>query len=261
MRQGDRRRRHEEIDVSAEHGGDGRAAAIGRQMPHLQIARRFGKQHGRDVRRAVEARRTVDQLVGVGFGIGDQILQRFVGQIVVDDHHDRIGDDAGERNEIGIGEFRLAAEQFVDRGEAGNRHDVGQQRIAVRLGGCDVLRADRARRARLVLEHDRLLEDRLKRRVERPRDGVADAARRKRADHRDGARRIGVLRGCLTGRQRGGGGSRTDDETAAIHLAPLCFLLPVSSGLSINRSWLSPARGRSVSPLHRSAWRHPPRTW
>ena len=95
--------------------------------------------------------------------------------------------------------FGVAAEQLVDRREAGNRHDVGEQRVAVGLGGRDKMRADRACRAGFVFEHDRLLEDGLERGVERARNGVADAAGRKRVDDGDGVRRIGVLRDCPAG--------------------------------------------------------------
>ena len=40
VRQGDRGRRHEEVDVATEHGRYRWSAAVGRQMAHLQIAGR-----------------------------------------------------------------------------------------------------------------------------------------------------------------------------------------------------------------------------
>ena len=79
-------------------------------------------------------------------------------------------------------ELRLPAEQLVHLGEAGDRYDMREQRVAVGLGAGGELRADRAGRAGLGLDHDRLLEDGLKRGVERPRYDVAGAARRKRID-------------------------------------------------------------------------------
>src|SRR4029078_4702848 len=136
------------------------------------------------------------------------------------DQHNWVGDDAAARNGIGIGDLRLASKKFVDGREARNRHDVGKQRVAIRLGGSHILGTDSACGACLVLEYDRLLENRFKCCVERKRDGVADAARRKRAAHCDWSCRIGVLRGRLTGRQGGGGGSCADNKTAAIHLLP-----------------------------------------
>jgi hypothetical protein len=69
-----------------------------------------------------------------------------------------------------------------------------QQRVAVRLGVGGELRADRARRARLGLDDDRLLQKRLQHRGEGPADHVGGAAGWKRIDQRHLARGIGVLR-------------------------------------------------------------------
>ena len=217
MGERNRRRRHEEAGVAAEHRGDGRAAAGGRQVPHLHVAGRLGKQRGRDVRGAVEARRAEDQLVGIGLGILHQLLERLVGQLGVDDHHDRIGDDARERDEIGIGELRLAAEQLVHRGEAGDRDQMRQQGIPVRLCRHDELRTDRACRTGLVLENERLLEHRLQRGVERPSYGVADAAGRKRIDDGDGTRWVDILRADASRPLSTCHYACADEEAASVH--------------------------------------------
>ena len=95
----------------------------------------------------------------------------------------------------------------------------GQQRVTVRLGGGGKLCADGAGRSGLVFKDDRLLEHSFERSVERTRDRVAYASGWKRADHRDGARRISILRAHRTARQRGGGCNRTHYKTAAIHFA------------------------------------------
>jgi len=54
---------------------------------------------------------------------------------------------------------------------------VAEQGVTIRFGGGDILRADRASGAGLVLEYDGLLEDRFERGVERtgasPVSGVA----------------------------------------------------------------------------------------
>ena len=57
--------------------------------------------------------------------------------------------------------FDRPPEQAVDLGEAGDRDDVDQQRVAVRLGGGGELRADLAGGAGLGLDHARLLDQRL----------------------------------------------------------------------------------------------------
>ena len=144
--------------------------------------------------------------------------------------------------------FGCAAEQLVDRGEAGNRHDMGQQRIAVGFGAGGVLRADRARRAGLVLEHDRLLEHgssaassgRVMVSLTPPGgNGLID---------RDGVRRIGVLRAARAGRAR-----RPMRRCRRRNCGDPCLLLCYAASAVIVES-LS-ARGRSISPPHRRAWR------
>ena len=74
--------------------------------------------------------------------------------------------------------FDRPAEQLVDLGEAGDRDDVNQQRVAVGLGGGGELGAHLAGGAGLGLDHDRLLEERLQHRRERPGDDVGGAAGR-----------------------------------------------------------------------------------
>ena len=60
-----------------------------------------------------------------------------------------------------------------------------QQRVAVGLGVGGELRADRAGRAGLGLDHHRLLDDRLEHRRERTADHVGGAAGRERIDEGD----------------------------------------------------------------------------
>ena len=92
------------------------------------------------------------------------------------------------------------------------------KRVSVGLGGGDELRADLSGGAGLGLDHDRLLEDRLHGRGQRPRHQVVDAAGRKRVDDGDGMRGKSLLRECRSGRERGRGGP--DDEATAIHVLP-----------------------------------------
>ena len=173
------------------------------------------EQSGRNVERAVESRRAEDDLVGTLLGVFDEFLQRLVRLLIVADEDAGIGDVARERNEIRIGELRLPAEQPVNLGKAGDRGQMGQQRVAVRLGVGGDLSAHLPGRARLGVDHDRLLHHRLEDCRQRAHDDVDRAAGRKRVDHGDGACGIGVLReGGPEGGRRSG---RADDEAASIH--------------------------------------------
>ncbi len=172
---------------------------------------------------AIEARRAEDDLVRTCLGVVDEFLERLPGLLVVDHEHARICHEARERDEVRIGEFRLAPKQPVDLGEAADRGDVGEERIAVRLGVGGDLRPDLAGCARLRVDHHRLLHDRLEHGGKGPRHHVGGAAGRKRVDDGDGAGRIGVLR---ERRARGGRyhrtdkGGRADDEAASVHAIP-----------------------------------------
>ena len=102
--------------------------------------------------------------------------------------------------------FDRTSEQPIDLGEAGDRDDVDQQRVAVRLGAGGDLRADLAGGAGLGLDHARLLDDRLEHGRERAADHIGGAAGRERIDEGDRARGIVILRMRRAGRERCGGG-------------------------------------------------------
>ena len=241
MRQCDRCRRHEEIDIAAQYGGNGGTAAVGRQMPHLQIAGRLGEQHSRNVRRAVETRRTVDQLVRIGFASATRSFSALYGRSLLTIITIGSATMRASGMKSALVNFGCAAEQFIDCREAGNRHDVGEQRVAVGLGGGDILRADCASRSGLVFEHDWLLENGLKRGVQRTGYGIADAARRKRTDHRNGPRRISVLRNCWT--ELASVAAVAAVPTTKLRrsiFAPPPLLMPVKPGLSFKRAVAHP---------------------
>src|SRR6516162_3111092 len=103
-------------------------------MPQLQAAGRRHQQRRGDMQRAVKARRAEDDLVWPRLRIAYEFLQRVPRLLVVDDQYAGIGNKSRQRNEIGIGELRLPTEQPIDLGKAGNRGEVGQESIAVRLG-------------------------------------------------------------------------------------------------------------------------------
>ena len=148
------------------------------------------------MRGAVEPARAEYDRVGMRLGGVDELFQRLVGLLVVDQEQHRVGDEARQRDEIRALGLHRAAEQLVDLGVAGNAGVVGQQRVAVRLGGGDHLRADLTGRAGLGLDHHRLLEDRLHERGQRPRHDLVDAAGWEGVDDGDRVRGIGLVGEC-----------------------------------------------------------------
>ncbi len=185
-------------------------------MPQLQTAGGGGKQRRRNVERAVESRRAEDDFVGPPLGVFDQFLEGFVGLLIIDNQHAGIGHETRDGNKVGARELRRTTEQLIDFGETGDRGDVEQQRVAVRLGIGDELCADGPCGAGFGFDHHRLLHHRLHHRGERAADHIRGATRRERIDQYDRARRIGrILReGCLQGGRCGGG---AEDEAASIH--------------------------------------------
>ena len=150
-----------DLGVVAEDGDEGRAAAAGRQMTQLQRAGRLFQIRQRQMARAVEPARAEDQRVRIGLGAVDELLERLVGLLVIDQQQDQIRDQARDRNEVGAGGLGRTAEQLVDLGVAGDAGVVRQQGVSVGLGGGGDLRADLSGGAGLGLDQDRLLEDRL----------------------------------------------------------------------------------------------------
>jgi hypothetical protein len=127
--------------------------------------------------RAVKSRRAEDDFVGALLGVLDELFQGLVRLLIVADEHAGIGDETGQRDEIRVGELRLPAEQPVDLGKAGDRGQMGQQRVAVGLGVGGNLRAHLSGRARLGVDHDRLLHHGLEIAGERAHDDVDRASR------------------------------------------------------------------------------------
>jgi hypothetical protein len=144
-------------------------------------------------------------------------LQRPVGGLIVDEEHHRSLGEARDRHEIGAGEFGLPAEHLVDLGEAGNRDDMHEKGVTIgrRAGG--ELGADLAGRTGLGLNHDGLLQDRLKHGGEGSCHDVGGAPWREGIDDGDGPAWVILL--CADGkpRQRRRRGRRPGNEPAPVH--------------------------------------------
>jgi hypothetical protein len=173
--------------------------AGGRQVPHVRQARRLLQHRHRQMGRAIEAAGTVDDLPRALLGVGDELFERLVGLLIVDQEEDRIGRQPRQRNEVGAGGLGLPAEQVVNFGVAGESIVVREQGVAVRLGAGGKLRADRAGGAGLGFDHDRLLEDGFERGRDRPGDQIVGAAGRERVDDGHGARGKRLLRERIMG--------------------------------------------------------------
>src|SRR5665647_2428864 len=212
-------------------------------------------EHGhRQVGRAVETAGAVDDRFGPLLGVVEEVLERLVGLLFVDHQQDRVGGEAGERNEIGTRGFRLPSEQLVDFGVTGDAVVVRQDRITIRLGVGGDLRADLTAGAGLGFDHDRLLEDRFELRRDRPGYGVVCAAGRKRDQDGNGMRGKSILRESRPGREGSGGSGGADDETAAIHLIlpESCYrLYPAIIVKSENRALAGWRRARHPKRMKR----------
>jgi hypothetical protein len=97
---------------------------------------------------------------------------------------------------------------------------VSEQRVAIGFRGRRNLCTDLAGCARLGLDHDRLLEQRLDRGGERPSDHVDSATWWERVDDRNRVRRVSVLRKARANGERCGCGGATGDKMASVHVIP-----------------------------------------
>ena len=117
-----------------------------------------GLQHfGAEMLRAAVAGRTIGQS-RLRFGVGDEFGQRLRRDLRVDDQRERHAGDQRDRGKILhriVGQ--LPVERLVDGERGRGRH---QQRVAVRIGPCYQVGAERGRGARLVLDLDGRAESR-----------------------------------------------------------------------------------------------------
>jgi hypothetical protein len=183
-------------------------------MAHLDVGR-FHEQRGRQVQRAIEAGGAEHDLVRPLLGVVDEVLERLVRRLVVDDERHRTFGKTRDRDEIRARELGRPSEQLVHALEAGNRNNVDEQRVAVGLRVGGELRADLACGAGLGFDHDRLLDQRLQHGSERAADHIGGAARREWVDQRDRTGRVGFLGVGGTAGESGRG--RPGHELASVH--------------------------------------------
>ena len=141
------------MDTARHEIGEGRGAALVRHMHDVDAGHRL-EQFGRQMRRAAEARRAVEELTGLRFGERDEFRHRFRRNIRIDRHQVRHPCDDGDRLDVLdriVGHVLLNI--LVDRVGARRADDEG---VAVRIGLGDEIGGDVAACARLVLDDELL---------------------------------------------------------------------------------------------------------
>ncbi len=188
-------------------------------------AGRLHEQRGRQMQRAVKARRREDDLVGTFLGVVDQVLQRLLGLLVVDDQH---ASGSATSRAIGMKSARVNFGWRSNSLSTCSKPEIetmcDQDRVAVRLGDGGRLARRPGRRRRLWYRRcTGCLMIGSSSRRHRAADHVGSAAGRKRVDEGDGARRIGFLRKSRARCESSSGGSAAHDEVASIHeILPGC---------------------------------------
>ena len=151
---------------------------------------------------------------GMGLCELDQVLHAFCGDLRIDDENERVLGNVADVHEV-----LLRIEAQIGQGDRHHREPGRRpcQRVAVRCGAGELAEGDRSARARLILHDDDLPE--ILRHVPRQdaNQNVGAAARRKRYDHGDRARRIRLRQhGARTGNGRS---AEQCYERAPVHAA------------------------------------------
>jgi hypothetical protein len=131
---------------------------------------------------------TVIELVGVGLGVGHEVLHRLDRKARVDDQDLHVLGQPGNRN-------KRPCRIHVPIARQDRLHDEGtdvaaQQRVAIGLRIRDEFRSDPSRRSAAVLDHDGLADDPRKRLADQARDDIHRPAGGKRYDQSDGLVRV-----------------------------------------------------------------------
>ena len=180
-----------EVDLAAEQRAQGvGGAAVGCVRP-AQALQQADPLHRQLLRRA-DAERAVVQLARVGLGVGEQLGQRLPRRIGA--HHDA-HDVAGDLQDVGEVGDRVVGQRLVEQRLAQHAHMHLRDHVAVRLLVLQRYRAQHARGAGLVLDHDRLAEflrRRLRHDAEAGIGGPARAPRHDQLDRAFGKFRLGV---------------------------------------------------------------------
>ena len=168
-------RREDDMDLAAEQVGDRGRRALVRHCRELDAGHVL-EQFAGQMRRGARAIGAVGQLVRLRLGHRDQVGDRFDRGRRIDHHQVERARDQRHRGEILV---RVIGQLRVEARIDGIRKRSHQQRVTVRLGGCDRLGADDGAGARLVLDNDAAAEILRHFLRQRARDHVGAAARRK----------------------------------------------------------------------------------
>ena len=217
-------RRGQRLDLVGEESGHGRTGAAIRHVQELD-AGGVGEHLHRHMQRPVRAGRAIRDLARSLLGVVHQFLQRFPRRVRRHPEHGGVGEHARDGRELRDLVGGRPSEQPLRLGEHGEGGERHQDRVAVGLGLGDGGVADGAAGAAAVLDDDRLAEDLLEGRRDRPRREVCLAARRERHHHGDIARGPAPLAPCgrhETAARESGQRERAFQEMTAVHgVAPI----------------------------------------
>jgi hypothetical protein len=179
--------------LTCQHGLHRRPGAAIRNLGELHAGGLL-EQHRREVERAADADMRSDDRAWPGLRCGDQAGHRIgLHQPGVGEQHGGEADGQRDRRKVGRGiEGQVFVKRRIDR-ICG--HVAEQQGVAVRLGARDIVGAEIARAARLVLDHYRLADQLRHLRPDQSREEVGAAAGRPRHDQLDLPFRVGPRRG------------------------------------------------------------------
>ena len=176
----------------------------------------------------------------------------FAGICRIDDQRERHGGHKPDRRKVLHGIVRqFLVERLVDGKRGRGRH---QQRVAVGLGLCDLVGAERRAGARLVLDNDGRVKPALELVGDQPAEKIGGAARRIGHDHLDGPAGIGRL---------GLAGEAASHASPPPHPAIAClrvngmpfsqvnFLLLLRTTIAVTATY---QRGRKVQSQQRAGW-------
>ncbi len=159
----------------------------------------------------------IRRVPGFAFSIAIISATEFGWDVEIGDQHRGHVREQRDRNEVLVGVVgQLAVEKWIHHQRAVDRH---QERVAVRVGLGDDLRADDRVGARPVVDDDRLAEFVGELLADEAGEEIRRPARRERDDQADRARRIGLGSGRL-GCGRKAGQQHDDDQQGPFHARP-----------------------------------------
>ena len=206
------------VHLPAEHAGQGLRAAAEGDVLDVDVAGLFLQALHCDVQVGALAGRAVLQRAGLRFRHLHHAFQRLRHGRMHGEHGGCTAEARDVHEVLQRVVKRRRAHEVVEA-EVGGRAE--EQRVAVRVGALDLDRADRPARAALVVDDDRLVQDRGHARRVLSREDVCRAAGREGDDDANRLGRVGLRRRharCADEQRAGHGGERACETAGeAVH--------------------------------------------